>query len=246
MSVRLFVEPDRLVEGDVRIDGPDHHYLFRVMRLTVGATVVLFDGAGRRGNAEVMAIDGENARLRVERIDPVEASSACSISVGLALIKGDRMEWCIQKLVELGAARIVPIQASRAVVKLSGDRAESRRQRWTSVARDAARQCRRTTVPEIAPVCSLPQALEQLGDADLKALLWAKERTRSLREAAAMGAAASAAVLVGPEGGWTSDEVDEAVAAGFEPVGIGPRVLRAETAAIAAVTALGLTLGDLG
>lgn len=253
MTVRLFVAPERLASGDIRIDGPDHHYLFRVRRLTVGATVTLFDGAGRHADGEVVAIDGQSARVRVAAISDEPDADTCSIAVGVALIKGDRMEWCIQKLVELGVDRIVPIQAARAVVKLTGERAANRVQRWTTVARDAARQSRRTTVPTISPVCGLTGALEQLAGAELGALLWTQERSRSLSGAAADVARAaaprgvgSAAVLVGPEGGWTTDEVDEAVAAGFEPVGIGPRVLRAETAAIAAATALGVALGDLG
>ena len=246
VTVRLFVDPALLTEGDVEVSGADHHYLFRVRRLTGGAEVALFDGGGRQALAEVVAIDGETARLRVGQVSEPNAAPGCSIAIGLALIKGDRMEWCIQKLVELGISRIVPIQTARSVIRLSGGRADNRVQRWTTVARDAARQSGRATVPAIAAVCSLADALAELAPANLKALLWEQERTLSLWELVTGQRCDSAALLVGPEGGWEPGEVDDALAAGFTPVGMGPRVLRSETAAIAAVTAVGLALGDIG
>jgi len=246
MSRRLYVPPASLSTGTLILRGDDHHYLFRVLRLRAGAVVLLFDGRGREADAVVEGIEKERATLRVGDVRAHPPAQGPRIEVLVSLIKGERMEWCVQKLVELGAARILPIRTARSVVKLDGERAETRRRRWEAIAKDAARQCGSTTVPEIAPVTSLQGALEDIARVTLKLAFWERARDRSLREALPEESPESIALLIGPEGGLVAREVESAAEAGFVSVGLGPRVLRAETAAVAAMAAVGYALGDLG
>ncbi|ACY12738.1 16S rRNA (uracil(1498)-N(3))-methyltransferase [Haliangium ochraceum] len=238
MSSRLFVEPASLRAGAVEVCGDDHRYLFRVRRLRVGDAVTLFDGAGREADARVAAIDGERAQLEVAEPRAVVAPSPCRVSVLPALIKGDRMDFCVQKLVELGVHEIAPVTSARTVVKLDGARAARRRERFVDIARAAARQCERATVPEIAAIAPLEQALASRAQTPLKLILWARERSRMLRDIVAQPLPAGVCVAVGPEGGFAPEEIEAAVAAGFEPVGLGGHVLRAETASLAAAALL--------
>lgn len=232
MSCRLFVEPDTLAAGARVVDGDDHHYLFRVRRLRPGNAVILFDGAGWEAEATVEAVEAARATLRVAAPHRVEAPPGCRLIVMPALIKGERMDWCVQKLVELGAAEIVPVCTARTVVKLAGERAQRRHRRFVDIARDAARQCRRATVPAVHEIMDLDQALALVTDVPLKLIPWERERQQVLGAALLRPLPPAACVLIGPEGGFEPAEVDRAVAAGFVPVGLGPRVLRAETAAL--------------
>jgi len=244
---RLYVEPDTLAAGKRSLSGDDYHYLVRVLRMGVGSQVVLFDGAGRRANATLARVGPRDALLEVGLVGAVSPRTDPRIWILLPLLKGDRMDWCIQKLVELGTSRILPIRTARCVVELRGQRAQRRLRRWTAIARAAARQSQGEMVPELAPVADLQEAIATAEAAALKLVFWERTRARSLRTALhSQEPPASIAVLVGPEGGLEPEEVDRAITAGFVPMGLGPRVLRAETAAIAAATVLGYALGDIG
>lgn len=240
MSCRLLVGPEALRAGSHVVDGGDHHYLFRVRRLRPGSPVTLFDGAGREADAMVVSISADRAVLEVQAPRRVEAE-ACRVIVMPALIKGERMDFCIQKLVELGVSEIAPVSTARTVVRLSGERARRRHQRFVDIARDAARQSRRAAVPAIRDIVELDQALAAAAGVPLRLILWTGERTRTLRDVLQAPLPGAVCVLVGPEGGFAPGEVERALAAGFVPVSLGPHVLRAETAAmaVAAVLALG-------
>ena len=216
--------------------------------MRAGASVQLFDGAGREATAEVLRAGKAEAVLRVDtpRQAPERAAGVARIHVVLPLIKGERMTWCVQKLVELGVATIAPVQLERCVVRLDETRAAARRERFMAIAEAAARQCRRSVVPAIAQIANLDSALAAVADAEVKVVCWEHSSGRSLREVLPVRPVSSLAVLIGPEGGLTPAEVDAAISAGFLPAGLGPRILRAETAAVAAVAIVGYELGDLG
>lgn len=242
MSRRLFVPPAALgagaLAGSLVVDGDDHHYLFRVLRLRAGLALTLFDGEGREAGATVVSIAEDQAVLAVEPPRQVAQAPSCHVLVMPALIKGERMDFCIQKLVELGVSEIAPVSTARTVVRLEGERARRRHERFVDIARDAARQSGRATVPAIREIADLDQALAGVAEVPLKLILWPRERTRTLREVVAAPLPAGVCALIGPEGGFAPDEVERAVAAGFEPVGLGPHVLRAETAAMAVAAVL--------
>lgn len=238
MSCRLFVPPAALGAGSLIVGGDDHHYLFRVRRLRPGTALTLFDGEGREAEATVASVAEDQAVLTVEPPRQVAQPPACHVLVMPALIKGERMDFCIQKLVELGVSEIAPVCTARTVVRLEGERARRRHERFVDIARDAARQSGRATVPAIRDITDLDQALAGAAGFPLKLLLWPRERARTLRDVVATPLPRAVCALIGPEGGFAPDEVERAVAAGFEPVGLGPHILRAETAALAVAAVL--------
>lgn len=243
---RLFVEPALLGNDRVRLADEDARYLTRVLRLGPGHRVTLFDGQGREADAEIERADRHGVELRVDERRRVERAAGPSLTLMVGLARGEKLDLVVQKATELGAHRVVPVATARAVLELDERRAESRQARWLKIAREAARQSGRADVPEIAAPTSFAQAMATV-DAALKLLFWEEARANGLRERlGAMTPPASVAIVVGPEGGLTAAEVELARAAGFLVVGLGPRTLRAETAALAALTIVNYALGDLG
>jgi 16S rRNA (uracil1498-N3)-methyltransferase len=243
--IRLAVAPP-LAAGRLAVRDADHHYLFRVRRLTVGDRLVAFDGAGAEADAVVVAIDAAVGWLELAAPRPLAASAAPALHALLPLIKGERMDVAIEKLVELGARRIVPFAAARSVVRLEGARAAERHRRYQAIARAASAQCRAAIACEVRPIGDLAEALRAAPEADLRLHFSEAAGARPLAAALADVRPAAIAFLTGPEGGLADDEIAAAADAGFVGVSLGPRILRAETAAIAAAAALGFALGDLG
>ena len=174
---------------------------------------------------------------------PVE--SRLCIEVYQALPERERFELVLQKLTELGVSRLVPVETSRSITLLERDAGQSKSHRWPNVVLRAAKQCRRAMLPELFAAVRFSDALRLAGDAELKLMLFEGEELWSLAEAIGQLRPERVALLVGPEGGFTADEVIEARAAGFLPVTLGPRILRTETAAIAGAALLQGLLGDL-
>jgi 16S rRNA (uracil1498-N3)-methyltransferase len=220
-----------LAAGRVEIHGAGFHHLARVLRARRGDRVVLFDGAGREADAVVESI-GDDA-LVLEVAAPREAiTGGVSITLLVGLLKGEKMDWVVQKATELGVARLVPVVTDRAVVRLDEARAGARLARWARIAAEAARQSRRADVPEIATPVTLAEALAAAPPHALRILCHEGEAAPL---AGALRPTPELVIGVGPEGGFAPDEVTAARDAGFSVVGLGPRVLRAETAALAAL-----------
>ena len=210
------------------LDDYDLHHLARVLRLRAGEVVTASDGAGRWRPCTF----ADGAALTVAGDVVSESAPAPAITVGFALTKGERPEWTVQKLTEVGVDRIVPVAAARSVVRLAGDRAAAQHRRWEKVAREAAMQSRRVWLPRVDPVT--PFATIATGGAALA------------EQGGNPPTLASPCVLTGPEGGWSEEELTAADAAGAARVGLGPTVLRAETAALAiAVLLCGLRGGTV-
>lgn len=242
--LRLLIDPAELVPGERVVRGDDHHYLFHVRRLRPGDRVILFDGEGGEAEATVVSADARAGVLAVGARSVVPVAPP-RLTVILSLIKGERMDGCLTKLVELGVGRIVPLAAGRSVVRLDGERAERRRDRYRALVRAAVQQCRAVQVPVVEPVCRLDQALELTADAELKVVFWEGAKDVPVRSVLPERRPARVAMLVGPEGGLAAEEVDAAIAAGFAAVGLGPRILRADTAAVAGAAILAYALGDI-
>lgn len=225
--------------GRLTVGGDGFHHLVRVLRARPGDRVVLFDGAGREADAVVVAVEGGEATL--DAAEPRQAAPATTpITLHLALLKGEKMDWVVQKATELGVARIVPVETAHTVVRLSGERAGTRAQRWRKIAAEAARQCGRADVPEIDE----PTPIEQTLRRPAPVRLFLHETATTPLPPTIAGAPIW--VAVGPEGGFSPAEVEAARAAGWSIVGLGPRVLRAETAALAILAILQFSSGDLG
>ncbi len=240
---RVFV-PGPLAPGaKVALPGTAGEHVVRVLRLTSGAKLILFDGTGGEYEAELGATTKRGVVAHIGVHLATERESPLEITLLQSLARGEKMDWVVQKATELGVARIVPVVTERSVVRLDGAQAEKRRAHWIGVAAAACEQCGRNRLPDIASPQSIAAALRAL-PAHAVALVF--ELTESARGVLLPAApVTSAAILVGPEGGLTPAELAQATTAGFRVTSLGPRVLRTETAAIAAIALLQGLAGDL-
>ena len=238
--VRLYISPEKLQGARATIDEAAHRHLIKVLRLAPGAAIQVFDGAGTVIEARIASVGKASVEITLGERFHVSAPP-CAITLLQSLPRGERMDFIVQKTTELGVARIVPVLSEFGMVKPSA----TRRQRWQTIAEEAARQCGRADVPDIADFLTLRPALAQFsGKAGARFMLWEGERARSFRAALAAGPR-EVALLVGPEGGFSHAEVGAAGEAGFIPVSVGPRILRAETAAMVAVALAQAAAGGL-
>jgi 16S rRNA (uracil1498-N3)-methyltransferase len=236
MRLRL----EALAAGPVELRGEAFHYLAHVLRARRGDRLVLFDGAGREAEATVDIV-GDDALVLTAGEPRAAAPAGVPVTLLLSLLKGEKMDLVVQKATELGVARVVPLASAHAVVRLDGDRRESRRARWQKIAADAARQCGRADVPEIAEILT-PQEAFAAAPARAMRLVFHERDAPPLRRVLGDALPEEVVAAVGPEGGFAAAEIEAARAAGFLPAGLGPRVLRAETAAIAALAVLAFAL----
>jgi len=220
------------------------HHATRVLRLKTGDAVTLFNGDGAEYDALVASVGRTAVSVKIGERRPVDRESRLEIVLGQALSSGERMDYTVQKAVELGVAAIHPLAASRSVVRLDGERAAKRVSHWQSVAIAACEQCGRNRVPVVAPVAVFETWLAQNGARHAGALrvLLSPRAETGLRDLPGSGGAI--VLLAGPEGGFTQEEETLARAGGFTPARLGPRVLRTETAAVAALAAMQALWGD--
>lgn len=238
---RLFL--DRDLSGDkLALDEREAHYLGNVLRLERGDELVAFDGLGTERQAIVCSLQRRGAELDLRaRLDPL-VESRLELTLVQALPKSDAMDLIVQKATELGARAIVPVYTEFSVVKLDPERAERRVEHWRKIAQSACEQCGRHVPPAIGAPGPLFDALETLAAADTRLAL---DPDASVRLAAASAPARHLAVAVGPEGGFGANDWRRLDAAHFARVGLGPRVLRAETAALAVCAVAQSLWGDL-
>ncbi|MEZ5615701.1 MAG: 16S rRNA (uracil(1498)-N(3))-methyltransferase [Rhodocyclaceae bacterium] len=242
MNPRFFCPQPLASHGLAELPPDAAHHALRVLRLAVGDAVTLFNGEGGEYPGRI-AEAGRAVRVRLDERCDIERESPLEVSLAQALPSGDRMDFVVQKAVELGVARIQPLLATRCVVRLSGERAVRRTAHWRQVAVSACEQCGRDRIPEIAPILDLRQWLGRLPqDNEIIRLLLSPQGGRRLRE---LAGCRRVLLLVGPEGGFAEEEAAAARAAGFAACALGPRILRTETAGPAALAALGALHGDL-
>jgi len=237
--------PGELVPGRAyALPQPQAHHATRVLRLKAGDAVTLFNGGGAEYGAMVTRVAGDAVIVKVGDARDCARESPLEIVLGQALSSGERMDYTVQKAVELGVAAIHPLAAARSVVRLSGERAEKRVAHWQSVVVSACEQSGRNRVPPVAPVAELAAWLARpvAGEAGALRLLLSPAGATRLRDLPRP--AAFIVLLAGPEGGFTPEEEAAARHCSFTPVRLGPRVLRTETAAVAALAALQALWGD--
>ena len=217
------------------------HHAARVRRMRAGDAVVVFDGAGFEARGTLLGMGRHGLEVELEPAMAVSRESALSICLAQGISGGDRMDYTIQKAVELGATRIQPLATERSVVRLDADRAGRRLDHWRAVAISACEQCGRNTLPDIVPVMALRDWLGVVRGESGTKLTLDPEATDRL---ASLPAQTSVTLLAGPEGGFSDVELDAARQAGFAGVRLGPRILRTETAAVAAMAAMQALWGD--
>jgi 16S rRNA (uracil1498-N3)-methyltransferase len=221
------------------------HHLVRVLRLRPGAELVLFDGCGGEHDAIISAVGREGVAVEVGQWREVEREASLAVHLAQGVSSGERMDYTLQKAVELGVAGIEPILTTRSIVRLDRERAEKRRAHWERVCVSACEQCGRDRVPRVHPLCDLDHWLAALPTRDQAfslRLLLSPDASCSLRDLPRP--AGPILLLAGPEGGLTAQERADASRRGFRGVRLGPRILRTETAALAAVAAMHALWGD--
>ncbi|GGE56016.1 ribosomal RNA small subunit methyltransferase E [Halopseudomonas oceani] len=240
MRVSRFYLDRPLAAGEVFLDGDVAHYIGRVLRLAPGAPVQIFNGTGQEWPGEVSAVSKREVTITLQQPVPGTPESPLHTHLGQALSRGERMDWAIQKAVELGVSEITPLFTERCEVKLQGERADKRQAHWQQIAVSACEQCGRSTVPVIHPPMALQDWLSGL-QAEVKLVL----HHRTEQDLTSLLAPRSAALLIGPEGGLSAGEIVQAEQAGFHAARFGPRVLRTETAPVVALTMLQHLWGDV-
>ncbi len=242
MAAPRFFEPGPLPEaGEYPLGAAAANHV-AVRRLVPGDEIVLFDGRGGEYRAELTAVARRDVRAHILEHRDTERESPLDVTLLQAVSKGDRMDYAIQKAVELGARRIVPVLTERTVVRLSPERGAKRVEHWRGVVISACEQCGRNLLPEITAPLPLSSAVAEI-QAGLKLAL-DPTSDNTLRTLAPSDQ--GIALLIGPEGGFSDFEMEQAAAAGYRPLRFGPRVLRTETAGPAALAAIQALWGDLG
>jgi len=229
------------------------HHALKVLRIGAGDRATLFDGRGGQWLSTLQPA-GKKLRATLESFDATDHEPPLAVTLVQALPASDKMDWIVQKAVELGVSRIQPVVAKRSLIRLSGERMERRSEHWRNIAASACEQSGRNRMPEIAPILDLPAYLAQLlalpapqNEVRLICAPGTQVRLRDLPNPLVnpLSNPQTITVMVGPEGGFEDGELAAAAVAGFKPLSLGPRVLRTETAGLAALAAIMALWGDV-
>jgi 16S rRNA (uracil1498-N3)-methyltransferase len=257
---RFFIPPSWIQGNEVSITGPQAHQIARVLRMRGGDSVIVLDNSGWEIEVRLISVDRAKITGTVEHRRLASGEPRTKITLYQAVLKSNRLEFVLQKATELGVIEFVPTITNRCVIS-DLDVVERKYRRWGWIIQEAAEQSRRGRKPPLRPVVLFPQACEQASrSGGLSVIPWEEESAISLRELLRQPPAGTdqdgsaeqswppltISLFVGPEGGFAPSEVDLARRYGLVPVTLGPRILRAETAGVAAVTAMLYDLGDLG
>jgi len=246
---QFFVTPENITGSTAVLTGPEARHISTVLRLSIGTAIMLFDGSGTYYEAVLTKISPSRIETKIISIIPyIDTGEDLhpALHLALGLLKGKKSDFIIQKTTELGIAGLHPFHSRYCVAK---DLAENRLSRWQKIALEACKQCNRPKPPDINPVKNYTDLLSasEKDNHDLKLIFWEnKMGQKTIREIfAPLKKINSVMILIGPEGGFSNEEVRQAIDAGYEPVTMGTRILRAETAAIAAVSIIQHELGNL-
>ncbi|OGP94244.1 MAG: hypothetical protein A2Z19_05090 [Deltaproteobacteria bacterium RBG_16_54_18] len=241
---RVYIPAERIIGTEILLQTKEARYLLTVLRLTAGDAVTVFDGEGTEYRAELRADEDQGVYLAIqEELHPVR-ESPLRITLGQGLLKGERMKFVIQKATELGVDRIIPLVTARSIPIVEGERESLRLERWARIAQEAAKQSGRTVVPSINAIREFADFLA--ASAGTRVMFWEGEPTPLRKIADQLDPQQGLVLLVGPEGGFSEEEVLAAQAQGFIIAGLGQRVLRAETATLSVLSIMQHLFGDLG
>lgn len=264
---RYFIKEDQFSGDVVTLNGEDAHHLLRVMRARPGDQIIVSDGREREALVEITTIAKDQAEASVVQWLSQDQEASVAVTIAQSLPKGDKLETVIQKGTELGAAAFIPFVSSRTVVQYDARKEAKRLDRWRKIAKEAAEQAHRSKVPEVEDVASWQHIVEIATQYDLALLCYEKtEATQGLRtlltqaranwlqadsRCQASGQEAQASrpsilLIAGPEGGFTEQEAEQAAGAGIQLAGLGKRILRTETAAMAAIACVMYEFNEMG
>lgn len=237
---RLFTEAALQPGKSLLLDEKPSHYLSKVLRASIDTQLILFNGDGQQYPAIIRAIGKKQVEVDILQAESVGCESPLNIHLGIAVSKGDRMDWIVQKATELGVNAITPLRSERTELKLKGERLIKKMAHWRNISISACEQCGRNQLPELYPYQTLPEWCNRV-QADSKFVL----HHRTDLQLDTHQQVNSAALLIGPEGGLSETEIMLAESREFLALNLGPRVLRTETAPMAAITVLQHSWGDM-
>ncbi|XCP83410.1 16S rRNA (uracil(1498)-N(3))-methyltransferase [Roseburia hominis] len=236
----FFVTPSQVKEKVIYIEGSDVNHMKNVLRLRIGEQVEISDGNNLKYLCRVAVYEDDGAVLDILQRKEADTELKSDLYLFQGLPKGDKMEWIVQKAVELGAHEIIPVAMKRSVVKLDAKKAEKKVQRWNSISESAAKQAGRSQVPAVTMVMSYAEALNKAKELDLVLLPYelaeGMEGTRKIIRSIRRGQ--SVGIFIGPEGGFEKEEVEAAREMGAQVITLGKRILRTETAPLAVLSIL--------
>lgn len=229
----------------IAITGSDAHHLMHVMRAKAGQEVVVVDDNGKVARMEMTDFCETSVTLRLVEMLAADTESPIEIVLVQALLKADKMDLVVQKAVELGATKVVPLVTANCVVRYDNKKASAKCVRWQKIADEAAKQCGRTALLKIAGITTLKELLTGLAQEQTIIFCYENESTQSIKTVLKENTADKILLVIGPEGGFSLDEAESLINAGAKSVTLGKRILRAETAAVAAITIAQYENGDL-
>ena len=242
----FFADPSQVAEDTVTITGPDVNHMKNVLRMKPGEALLVSDGTGNDYQCEIERLEADRAVVRICQAFCSQMELPSRIWLFQGLPKADKLEFIIQKAVELGAEAVVPVATKNAVVRLDEKKAQSKRKRWQSIAESAAKQSKRSRIPSVETVMSLKEAFGFIKEQGFDLCLIPYEQAQgmeTMKEALAqVSSGQSIAVFIGPEGGFDESEIKLALEHGVRPVSLGKRILRTETAGLAIISALMMKL----
>ncbi len=234
---RFFVKDDAVLENKIIIAGDDSRHIARALRMAVGDELFVCSPSGDEYKCRLTRIRDEESECEILNVCKGRSESPVSISLFMAFPKGDKLETVIQKSVELGAATIVPFESSRCIKRPKADKAERQNARFSKIAEEAAKQCGRSILPRVCEPVSFSEAIKRASEADLPLFCYEGSDVISMKEALEKNRTAkTVSAVIGCEGGFSPDEAEYAKNNGLLPVGLGPRILRCETAPTVALS----------
>jgi 16S rRNA (uracil1498-N3)-methyltransferase len=243
---RFYVPHPQVEDGILRVEGDEVRHIRKVLRLRAGDALSIFDGSGKEYAGTIVEEGSASVSIRIQTIFPSKRESDLEITFAQSLLKGEKMDYLIQKATELGVKRIAPFISSRSIPLLEKTKRIERHRRWEKIAIGASKQCGRGVVPMIDPLEEYPRILQSVPKDALRLILWEEGGKRLKEVLKKLERKGHVFFLVGPEGGLGKEEVEEAKRVGFTPITLGERVLRSETAGLCLLSVLQYEWGDMG
>ena len=244
---KFFVGATSIRDNEICITGDDVKHISGVLRLRKGELIQVCDGNSTEYICSISSIEKKQVLCHIEKSFESMSEPPVSITLYQGLPKSQKMDLIIQKCTEIGVCRIVPIKTSRVVVKAEEKDLGSKLERWRRIAEEASKQSNRGRIPEIGSLIDFETALQEAGGLDLAVMPYELEKAVGLRHALApRKRVMTAAILIGPEGGFEEEEVNEAISRGITPITLGPRIFRTETAGFVSAACILYEIGDIG
>jgi 16S rRNA (uracil1498-N3)-methyltransferase len=243
---RFYIPNPRIENGLLKVEGDEVRHIRKVLRLKTGDKIFVFDGLGREFEGTIIEEGRASVMVKIQRSLSPKRNSPLEVTLAQSLLKGEKMDYLIQKAAELGIKEIIPFFSSRSVPLLEKSRSLKRHHRWEKIAIEASKQCGRGVVPKIESLQTYSDMLHNASTDHLRLILWERDGIRLKKMLEGSKERKKIFFVIGPEGGFSQDEVEKAERVGFVAVTLGKRILRAETASLCFLSILQYEWGDVG